>query len=335
MTEALIVRPQLGDRRGELGLALSCLMIAVGGILLALQVDARGSLSGTGFTPLALGGLVALLASAIQIGSGVRLPRDPVTAIGAALGFLGMAFLVAGVLAPGGSWMFWELVILVWVLARQRRRRRDSSGPELGLAGIGLLGALLVFRIWITWQASRHAWQLFTVDVPLLSLLPFAWLDPVKTITVGEFTRHEMGFPPTGLNFPVSMALWSAGFALCAFGCWARVQSTREVEIERVHALIEILPPATARVVHRLLPEPEWEELGLLGLPRHRLARRIESLVMERVERQAQIESALLHLRALEVPSEAGFSASIHQALARPRIVEAEPRPSKEEESPS
>jgi hypothetical protein len=333
MAEARHGAARLGERRGELGLALAGAMIAVGGLLLGLQVDARGTLCGTGFTPLALGGLVALLASAIQIGNGARLPRDPMTATGAALGFLGMAFLVGGVLAPGGAWMFWELVVLVWVLARRRRKLRDGSGPDLGLAGIGLLALMLIFRIWITWQASRHAWQLFTVDVPFLSVLPFAWLEPVKTITVGEFTQHEMGFPPTGLNFSVSMILWSAGFALCAFGCWARAEASREVEIERVHDLIETLPAGTVMIVHRLMPETEWEALGLLGLPQHRLARRIESLVLERVERQAQLESALTGLRLLDSPSQGGFPAAIHQALARPRLVAAPELRGKEEES--
>lgn len=311
------------DREAETTLAFACTMIALGGLLLGMQIDSRGSIAGTGYTSLALGALVALVASFVQLSARARLPRDPLAVVSAAAGFLGMAYLVGGVLVTGGAWMFWEIVLLLWVLAR-RRARGPSLGPEIGAGAIFLLGLMLVFRIWITWQASRHDWQLFTIDVPWISVLPFGWLDPVKTITVGDFTQQEMGFPPTGLDFPLSMLLWSAGFALCAGGSWMRARAAREVDIERVHALIEFLPPRTALLVHRLLPEPEWDELALLGLPRHRLARRIEALVLERVDRIAQVEAAFRGTRLHDVAGGDPFTLAIHQALARHR---AETRP--------
>jgi hypothetical protein len=264
---------------------------------------------------------VALVASLVQIGTKGRPPRDPLTTLSAAAGFLGMAYLVGGVLAPGGAWMFWELVLLLWVLAR-RRSLGPANGPQITGGVLFLLGLMLVFRIWITWQASRHDWQLFTIAVPWISLLPFGWLDPIKTITVGDFTQQEMGFPPTGLDFPLSMLAWSAGFALCAGGVWLRGRAAREVEIERVHALIELLPAKTSLLVHRLLPEPEWETLELLGLPRHRLARRIETLVLERVEHLMQVEAAFQATRFFELTGTDPFTLAIHQALGRYRTQE-------------
>lgn len=304
-----------GWRGGELQLALACAMIGAGGVLLGLQVDGNGALSGTGFTTLALGGLVALIATLIQLGAAGRLPRDPSSAISAVMGFLGITFLIAGVLAPGGSWMFWELLVLCWVLAR-RRRTVQPGGPEVGAGGLLLLSLMLLFRLWILWQGSRHEWQLFTVDVPVLSSLPFAWLEPVKRITIGDFSQQEMGFPPAGLDFAVSTTLWTAGFTLCAVGLWLRSESSREVEVGRIHALVEVLPPAAALVVARLLPETEWERLGLFGLSEWRLARRMEQLVSERVQNQLQLEAAFRGMQpALPVGGE-GFAASIAQALA-------------------
>jgi len=311
------------DGAGESSLALACVMIAAGGLLLGMQIDGNGRLAGAGYAPLALGGLVALVASLVQLGRKGRLPRGPLTATSAAMSFFGITFLVGGVLVPGGSWMFWELVVLLWVLSR-RRAREQFAGPEVGGAGLSLLGLMLVFRIWLTWQASRHSWQLFTVDVPLVARLPFAWIDSMRTLTVGAFSQQEMGFPPTGIDFPVTVSLWSAGFALCAVGLWMRGHAAREVEIERVHALIQVLPPQAALVVERLVPEAEWEALGFFGLPERRLARRIEGVVAERVQRQMQLEGALRSVRLLPPADAPGFPAGIRKALAEYRGEEEE-----------
>ncbi len=304
-----------GRRGGELQLALACAMIGAGGVLLGLQLDGNGALSGTGFTTLALGGLVALVATLIQLGAAGRLPRDLTAAVSAVMGFLGITFLIAGVLAPGGSWMFWELLVLCWVLAR-RRRAVQPGGPEVGAGGLLLLSLMLLFRLWILWQGSRHEWQLFTVDAPVLSSLPFAWLEPVKHITIGDFSQQEMGFPPAGLDFAVSTTLWTAGFTLCAVGLWLRNEAAREVEIERIHALVELLPPAAGLIVVRLLPESEWERLGFFGLSEWRLARRMEQLVSERIQNQLQLEAAFRGMPLAPPEGGEGFTASIQQALA-------------------
>lgn len=301
---------------GELQLALACLMIAVGGALLGLQVDGNGDLVGTGRTALALGALVALVATAIQLGIVGRLPRSTLGALSALCGFCGMAFLIGGVLVPGGAWMFWELVVLAWVLAR-RRRRVQPGGPEVGANALLLLSLMLLFRLWVTWQGARHEWQLFTIDVPLLSALPFPWLDPVKRITVGDFRRHELGFPPTGLDFATSTVLWSAGFALCAVGLWMRNQAAREVEIERIHGLIETLPRAAFHLVVRLVPEEEWERLGFFGLPERRLALRLGRVVEERLQHQMAFETAFRSSRLLAEPLREGPASGIHAALLR------------------
>ena len=51
-------------------LVLACLMIAAGGVLLGLQVDGKGDLVGTGYAALAIGALVALVATLVQAAAG-------------------------------------------------------------------------------------------------------------------------------------------------------------------------------------------------------------------------------------------------------------------------
>ncbi|MEM7516273.1 MAG: hypothetical protein AAF368_05030, partial [Planctomycetota bacterium] len=92
-----------GDPSARLHLALACLAIALGSALLAVQVDATGSIVGTGFTALGIGSLVALIASMFQAGATRSLPRTPLQLFSTAIGFFGLASLVAGVLAPGGG----------------------------------------------------------------------------------------------------------------------------------------------------------------------------------------------------------------------------------------
>ena len=121
--------PRTSTRHAELHLALACLMIGLGGLLLGLQVDGNGDLVGTGFTALGVGALVALAASLVQAGVAGRLPTDWLAGFSAACGFVGMSVCVAGVLAPGGAWMFAEVLLLFWLLAR-RRKRIQPGGPE-------------------------------------------------------------------------------------------------------------------------------------------------------------------------------------------------------------
>jgi hypothetical protein len=107
-------------------MAWAGLAIALGGTLLSLQVDGNHDLVGTGYTALSIGGLVALVATLLQVGSSGRLPRDVATALSSTAAFLGVAFIVAGVLAPGGPWMFMEVFVLLWLLARRRTRAQAA-----------------------------------------------------------------------------------------------------------------------------------------------------------------------------------------------------------------
>lgn len=306
-----------GDPSARLHLALACLAIALGSALLAVQVDATGSVVGTGFTALGIGSLVALIASMFQAGATRSLPRTPLQLFSTAIGFFGLASLVAGVLAPGGGWMFVEVFLLLWVLSRPRSEEQ-SRWPEIGRGTIFLVGVMLLFRLWITYQGARRAWEVISIPVPLVSSIESDWLAPIQSISLGSFTPHELGFPPTGLRFPPTLALWALGFVLCAAGLWLRNVATREVENDRIDALIHTLPPVLARLVERILPEDEWEELGLHGLPERRLARRIEALVTERVARERNIRRAFAESSEHLLPGpEEGFSGSITRALAR------------------
>lgn len=296
-------------------MAWAGLVIALGGTLLSLQVDGNGELVGTGYTALGIGGLVALVATLLQVGSSGKLPRDLATALSSTAGFLGLAFVVAGVLAPGGPWMFMEVFVLLWLLAR-RRSRAQIGGPELTGGSLFLLGLMLLFRLWITWQGSQHRWAVVSIDLPVLSWIPFDWLRPVQSVSLGTFTPHELGFPPSGIDFPLTTTLWSIGFTLCAVGLWLRGGATREHENDRIHALIQTLPPGPARLVERLLPEEDWGRLGLHGLSERVLAKRIEALVAERIASHRRLHAAFEANGPVE-PGQAGFAAEIAEALQR------------------
>jgi hypothetical protein len=296
-------------------MAWAGLAIALGGTLLSLQVDGNHDLVGTGYTALSIGGLVALVATLLQVGSSGRLPRDVATALSSTAAFLGVAFIVAGVLAPGGPWMFMEVFVLLWLLAR-RRTRAQAGGPELTGGSLFLLGLMLIFRLWITWQGSQHRWEVVAIDLPVLSWIPFDWLRPVQSVSLGSFTPLELGFPPTGIEFPLTTALWSIGFTLCAAGLWLRGGATREHENDRIHALIQTLPPGPARLVERLLPEEDWGPLGLHGLSERVLAKRIEALVAERIASHRRLHAAFEANGPVE-PAPGGFAAEIAEALQR------------------
>lgn len=305
----------LGEHRGaEWMLAISGLMIASGGLLLGLQVDGNGDLAGTGFAALGIGALVALVATLLQVTSSGRLPRDPTSAAAGVAAFFGLAFVVSGVLAPGGPWMFFEVFVLLWVLAR-RRSGVQAGGPVVTGGGLFLLGLLLLFRLWITWQGSEHRWEVMTVDIPVLSWIPLPWLAPIQSVELGSFTPRELGFPPTGLDYALTIALWSTGFCLCALGLWVRGRAAEEHENDRIHDLIQTLPPGPARMVERLLPEAEWVALGLHGLPERALGKRIEALVTERILQHGQVRAAFEAEPPLGWTIAPGFAGEIVQAL--------------------
>ena len=303
-----------GEPRAELQLAWACLLVAGGGVLLALQVDGRGRLAGTGYTVLGIGAVVALFASALQASGSRALPRDTISIFSALCGFCGLAFVVAGVLAPGGPWMFFEVLTLLWLLAR-RRTKVQSAGPDLALGSILALSLMLVFRLWISYQGSEHRWEVMTIPVPVLAWIPLALLDPVKTVSLGSFDPAELGFPPSGLDFPLSMALWAAGFAACVVGLWWRTRAAYEHENDRIHATIQTLPPELALLVEKLLPEEHWQALGLHGLSERMRCKRIEALVKERIDRRRDVEATLQRLPLLAQRASAGFAGDIYTAL--------------------
>lgn len=291
---------------GARQLACACALIAAGGVLLGLQVDGNGAWVGTGYATLGIGAVVALIVTLLQATRSSALPRDGITTLAVVCGFFGLAFVASGVLAPGGAWMFFEVLLLVAVLAR---------GGAPGRGTIALLATLLLFRLWISYQGSQHRWQLVTIDVPILSSIPLAFLEPIQRVELGEFTPRELGFPPAGLDFPASLALWSAGFALVVVGLLWRARAALEHENDRVHAIISELPPGLAHLVERILPEDEWRELGLHGLSDRRLHKRIEQLVAARVAARRELDDAWRQARMLAATNPGGFAGEIFTAL--------------------
>jgi hypothetical protein len=306
----------LRGREAEWLVAVASAMIGVGGLMLGIQVDADGNLSGTGFTALAIGALLSLLAAVARIGTAGRLPRDAIGALFSVSAFLGLSFVIAGVLAPGGPWMFFEVFVLLLVFAL-RRTRAESGARWISGGSLCVLGLMLLFRLWITYQGSEHRWQLLSIDIPVLSWIPLAWLEPIQSVSLGSFTPHELGFPPAGFNFPLTMTLWALGFSLCAGGLGLGQSAASEHENDRIHELICTLPPELAALVERLLPEEEWQALGLHGLSERRQCKKIERLVAERMQRQRELQSAFESSALLALTNTGGFQGDIHRALAR------------------
>lgn len=298
------------------GLLLGGLLVGVGGILLGLQVDQNGAWSGTGWSAFAIGALLALGAMLLRAKREGALPRDTLGIFAVVTAFAGLTFVLSGVLAPGGPWMFFELAVLVAVVVF--KRPQESAGRWLSYGLLGLLATLLFFKLWIAYQGSENQWTVMSVNIPVISWLPFDFLDPIKRISLGSFTPHEMGFPPAGLSFAPTLALWAIGFALCVAGLLLSQTSAREHENDRIHALIHTLPSGLANFVERIVPEEEWYELGLHGLPERRLARRIEALVAERMARQKELQSALEAGRLLSQTNPGGFAGGIYRAIVDP-----------------
>jgi len=306
------------ERHAEWLIALGALMIGCGGLLLGVQVDANRGFSGTGYAAFALGGTLALVSTIMRARETQGLPRDGSGAFAALAVFLGLAFVSGGVLAPGGPWMIAEFAALL-VLAL--RRPRDSS-RWIGSGTLWLLVALFLFRLWITYQGSRNHWQLLSVPIPILSWLPFDFLAPIQYVALGSFTPWELGLPPAGVDFPITLGLWSGGFTLCAAGLFVVQLAAREHQNDRVHDVIHTLPAPVAGLVERLLPEDEWETLGLHGQPTRLLCKRIEALVRERAQRQREFVQAFERAQLLGSTRADDFSGAIQAAL-----TELEPRP--------
>jgi hypothetical protein len=304
------------EHAASTGIVAGGVLAAAGGILLGLQIDQNGALSGTGWASFAIGTLLALGAALVRTRAEGRLPRNTLGLFAVVTSFFALAFILAGVLAPGGPWMFFELFVIVAVVVLRRQRPDDTRWVGNGV--LVLLATMLFFRLWITYQGSENRWAVTTIPIPIISWLPFAFLDPIKSISLGSFTPHELGFPPAGLSFGPTLALWSIGFALCVSGLVVVQISAREHENDRIHALIHTLPATLAVFVERLVPEEEWHAIGLHGLPERRLARRIEAVVAERMARQKSLQSAIEAGRLLASPAEEGFTSGIHRAITDP-----------------
>ena len=316
----------------EMQLALACVTVAAGCLLLGMQIDGTGALVGTGRTSFAIGVVVALVAmllrstreasAAHRKGTGPWLPRDLVSVASVVTGFFGLACVVGGVLAPGGGWMFFEVLLIVSLLAFHQSRGQPFA-PLVGTGAITMLSLMLIFRLWITWQGSEHRWAVMAIDVPILSGLPISFLDPVRSVSLGSFTPHELGFPPAGIDFHVSMTLWALGFVLCIAGLRWGSHAAREHENDRIHETIGLLPPGLANVVSKVLPEEEWEELGLHGLSDRLRKKRIDGLFSERMRERREVGSALESLDLLSMHGRlaqsdpGGFAGEIYESLTR------------------
>lgn len=307
-------------RAAEWHVGIAAAMVGIGGTLLGLQVDADGRFSGTGLTSLAIGTLLALVATLAQARLTRSIPRDATSALAALTAFLGLTFVVAGALAPGGPWMFFE-VFLLFVLVGARRRGASEGARWIGGATLVALGLMLLFRLWISYQGSEHRWELFSIGIPVLSWIPLDFLEPIQTVSLGAFTPRELGFPPAGLSFATSMALWAVGFCLSTGGIALAQSAAQEHENDRIHDLIQTLPPPLALLVERLLPEEEWQSLGLHGLSERRLGKRIEALASQRFQRQRDIQAAFRTNAMQALPAslsqESGFADGVWRAISR------------------
>ncbi len=295
-------------------LGYSCLLIAIGGLLLALQLDGDGAVVGTGYAPLGIGAVVALAATLLASAGSTTLPRDGLDVLSSASAFLGLAFLVAGVLAPGGSWLFFEVFILLWLLTR-RAPQEKSSGPILTSGACVALALMLLLRLWIAYQGSENRWQLMEISVPLISWIPWSLLDPIKTIQLGSFDPTEMGLPATGMRFGPTLALWSCGFAAVTSGLIWRSRAAYEMENDRIHATIQTLPGALARLVERLIPEEDWKRLGLHGLSERVRCKRIEMLVEKEMRGRREFDTLLRRTPNLQLQKPNAFAAQIEIAI--------------------
>jgi hypothetical protein len=255
---------------------------------------------------------VALVSTIVRARGTQGLPRDFPGAFGALAAFFGLAFATGGVFAPGGPWMLAEFAALL-VLAL--RRPREGS-RWIASGALWLMVVLFLFRLWITYQGSRNHWQVLSIPIPVLSWLPFDFLEPIQSIALGSFTPFELGLPPAGVDFPITLGLWSGGFALCAAGVFVVQLAVREHENDRVHDVIHTLPRPLAGLVERLLPEDEWEGLGLHGQPTRLLCKRIEALVRERAQRQREFARAFERAQLLALRHGDDFSGAIQGALA-------------------
>lgn len=267
------------------GTLLAGISLACGSV----WIDADGAPAGTGYASLCAGLLVALVAA---VARGVQgMPQDRLGLVARAAWFVALASFVSLAVAPGGAWLFVELLLVVLLLARSMPGR---SRFGIGSAALLALVVASAFKLWLLRQGSLQRWHVAQLDVPVLSWLPFEALSPIQTIDIGSFTAAEMGLPPAGLHYGASALLVVAGCASAMAALAYLSYGAREHEDDRVEALLATLPPPVSQAVRAVLPESEWAAAGLHHLPERKLARRIEQLVRERVHGLDRTQRLLL-----------------------------------------
>jgi hypothetical protein len=160
-----------------------------------------------------------------------------------------------------------------------------------------------------------------SIPVPIISSIPFDFLDPLKRIPFGQFGPDELAVPPSArLEFELTAAMWTAGFVACAAGLAWLANAAAEHENDRIHATIHTLPPGVAALVERLLPEERWAEIGLHGLSQRLLCKRIEALVQERMAERRDFDALLRRTPLLPAANPSGFAGEIEGALAQDSV---------------
>jgi hypothetical protein len=76
-----------------------------------------------------------------------------------------------------------------------------------------------------------------------------------------------------------------------------------------------------ARVVELVLPEEQWQAMGLHGLSERMLRKRLSALVSERMSRRNELDAAMNAARRLGA-GQAGFAAEIQDALKGRKLLD-------------
>ena len=74
-------------------------------------------------------------------------------------------------------------------------------------------------------------------------------------------------------------------------------------------------------MVEKLLPEDDWEEMGLHGLSDRRRKKRIEALVGDRLAARRELEDALNAQNLLALRNPGGFAGEIYETFTRQQAL--------------
>jgi hypothetical protein len=298
----------------EFHLALACLVVALGGVLLGLQVDGNGALVGTGLAPFGIGAVVALSATLFQAvrAHAVAARRDR--------RFLGAVRVPGHRVHRGRS-------------ARAGRRLDVLRGADRGgvarAAPRRARGRLARSAREHRGRARRDA-ALQAVDHVAGERAPLAGgepADPDPRVDPAAGARADPArfagrIHAAGAGLSAGRAalrqhadVLGGGFALTAAGLLWRSRAAVEHENDRIHATIHELPSGLAALVEKLLPEEHWVELGLHGLSERMRRKRIEALVGERLRWRRELENAFGNLDVLALANPGGFTGEVVRTL--------------------